>query len=189
MRHPIGIPQLLSLIMLLAASVPSMTAQTADRTEGLLDERVPRFEMQDGTLFGGVAKLSAEPSQLSFAFEFILTAHTHNSLAPETRFSLHLENRTIRELLNTLCSFDDRYTWTRDGTTVNVHPKETVNDPSYLMNRKLPKLEFRGIASADDALFAAVKQLPLPFEQIAVAQAGATYRIPHHGTLSSQILL
>jgi hypothetical protein len=89
-----------------------------------------------------------------------------------------LDNKTIREALTALCNADGHYTWTRDGTTINVYPKETVGDGSYLMNRRLPRLELKDAPTAQDAMFGAVAQLPPPFEQIAFAQAGGNTRFP-----------
>ena len=167
-----GMCPLFCVTLILTLGALAARAQTQDPEEELLDERVPKFELRDGTLFGGIARLSAESTHLSFAFEYILKAHFHDAPIPEASFSVHLENKTVREVLNTLCGADDRYVWTRDGTTVNVYPKETVGDRPYLMNRRLPRLELKGVAAAEDAMFAAVAQLPPPFEQIAFAQAG-----------------
>jgi hypothetical protein len=181
---------LLSLALLLTLGALSSRAQSADQGEELLDVRVPKFDLRNITLFDGVARLTAEPTHLSFAFEYILTAHPHEPPTREVPLNIYLDDKTIREVLTTLCSVDGRYTWTRDGTTINVYPKDTVGDGSYLMNRKLPKLELRGVAAADDALFAAVSQLPPPFEQIAVAQAGGniSYPVPWNATFANLTL-
>jgi len=160
------------LMLLLTLGVLDARAQTVDLGEELLGARVSEFEIRNGTLFDGLARLSTEPTQLSFAFEFVLTAHPHDPPIPEERFSVYMNDKTIREDLTMLCSADGRYTWTRDGTTINVYPKETIGDNSYLMNRRLPKLELKEVSAAEGAMFAAVAQLPLPFEQIAFAQAG-----------------
>ena len=178
MRNYVAVRSLVSLTLLLTLTALGAKAQTADLGKQLLDARVPKFEMQDGTLFGGVARLSAEPTQLSFALEYILSAHPHDPPMPEVPFTIKMENRTFREVLDALCSFDGRYTWSLDGTTVNVYPKATVGDGSYLMNRRLLKLELRGVSAAEDAMFAAVAQLPPPFEQIAFAQAGGNTSFP-----------
>jgi hypothetical protein len=178
MKSYIGMCLLFSLALLPSMGARGAKVQTVDRGEELLDERVSTFEMRNGTLFGGVARLSAEPTQLSFAFEYILMSHLHDAPTPEVSFSIHLDNTTIREVLTTLCRADSRYTWTRDGTTVNVYPKETVGDGSYLMNRRLPSLELKGVPAAQDAMFVAVAQLPPPFEQIAFAQAGGDTSFP-----------
>jgi hypothetical protein len=178
MRNRVGIRPLFSVTLLLSLGSLGAEAQIVDLAEQLLDRRVPKFEMRNGTLFDGVARLSAEPTQLAFAFEDLLTAHPHDPLPPEVPLSIHLDNGTIRELLTTMCRADGRYTWTRDGTTVNVYPKETVGGGSYLMNRRLPRLELTGVSAAEDAMFAAVTQLPPPFEQIAFAQAGGDTSFP-----------
>jgi len=178
MKSHTGMCLLFSLALLLSTGARGATTQTADLGEELLDVRLPSFEIRNGTLFRGIARLSAETAQLSFAFEFALTEHFHDSPVPKASLSIHLDNKTIREALTALCNADGHYTWTRDGTTINVYPKETVGDGSYLMNRRLPRLELKDAPTAQDAMFGAVAQLPPPFEQIAFAQAGGNTRFP-----------
>jgi len=188
MKNYIDLHRLFSLTLLLILSALGGKAQSADLGEELLGARVPKFEIRNGALFDGVARLSTESTQLSFAFEFVLTAHPHDPPIPAGRFSVYLDDKAIREVLTTLCSTDGRYTWTRDGTTINVYPKETVGNGSYLMNRRLPKLELKGTPAAEIAMFAAVAQLPPPFEQIAFAQAGGDTSFPTPWTASFENL-
>jgi hypothetical protein len=134
--------------------------------------------MRGGTVLDGLAQLSAEPVGVAFAFENILKARVNDPPVPESRFDLILEKGTIKEILDELCRKDDRYTWARDGSTINVYPRATINDNSYLLNRRLKQLELKGVREAGQALFAIVAQLPLPFEQIAFTQAGGDISYP-----------
>ena len=167
-----------SALLIAISSALGALGQRGDVGKELLETRVSDFEIRNGTVFGGIAELSAKPVELSFAFEYILTAHVGDNPISEVRFNIDLKHSTFREILTALCSADSRYTWTRDGTTVNVFPKDTVGNRSYLMNRVLPKLELHGVSSAEEAMFAAVKQLPPPFEQVAFVQAGGVTSLP-----------
>ena len=64
------------------------------------------------------------------------------------------------------------FTWSMDGTTVNVFPRVIINDDSYLLNRKLERYDLKNATDVDKGLFAMARELPPPFEQIAHAQAG-----------------
>ncbi len=107
-----------------------------------------------------------------FGFEKILKEKVSNPDPPEVAFDVKLENKSLREILDALCNADPRFTWSQDGPFVNFYPRATVDDPSYLLNRKLTKLELRNVTAAQGGLLAIHRQLPPPAEQIAHAQLG-----------------
>ncbi len=152
----------------------------ADPGAAALAARVPIFSIHHATVFDGVAELSSEHTGLSFALEDVLKAKFSDSAVPHSHFDLNLQNRTIREILDALCSKDVTYMWTRDGLTVNVFPRSIVDDSSYLPNRQLGQFDLRGMTDTEQAVFAIVAHLPPPFEQIACAQAGGdtSYAVP-----------
>lgn len=158
--------------LFVTATVGLGKAQESPRK--MLEARISVFDLRDSTIFDGVARLSAEPTQFAFAFEYILKTRFTDPPIPDVRFTLHLENRTVRDILEALCGYDNRYTWSLDDKTINVYPKSIVGDDSYLMNRRLPNLALRNVVNAESAMFSSVSQLPSPFEQIAFAQAGGT---------------
>ncbi len=168
----------LCAVAALTAYTPNARGQMPDVGKTLLDARVPSFVIRGGTLLDGLAQLSAEPVEISFAFEDSLKARVNDPPVPESRFDLRLEKRTIKEILDELCRMDGRYTWARDGSMINVYPRATINDKSYLLNRRLKQLELRGVREAGQALFAIVAQIPPPFEQITFAQAGGDISYP-----------
>jgi len=169
----------------LAAGIMNANAQVSSLTGTVLEARVPVFVIQNGTLLDGLAQLSKQSTGLSFTFEQILKTRFSDSLAPEVRFDLSLEKETIKTILNKLCKMDARYTWESDDSTINVYPQAIINDSSYVMNRRLNPLELKNITDADQAVFAIVAQIPPPFEQIALAQAGGntSYSTPWNETL------
>jgi hypothetical protein len=166
----------LAPVLLTVVALATLTAgsggQTADPGATLVSVRVRRLLLHDSTMLEGVAKLSSEHLDLSFAFEDILKAKFSDPPASQRRFDLDLENRTISEILDELCRKDGRYAWTRDGLTINVYPTAVSHDKSYLLNRRLAQFELKGVTNAEQAVFSLVSQLPAPFEQIACAQAG-----------------
>jgi hypothetical protein len=105
---------------------------------------------------------------------------------PESVFSLNLENTSVREILDALCNGSARYVWSQDGTFVNVFPKAIVGEEKHFLNRRLKRLQFTNIASADAALGPLAQQLG-PTEQIAIMQLGGSieYTQPWTATLEN----
>jgi len=126
--------------------------------------------LQNGTILDGIAELTRTVSEATFSFEVELGDTLPESHTPIGRFSLDLRDQTVSQILNELCRADQRYKWSRDGWMINVFPAKTT--PSYLLNRNLERLSFTKVTNAQDAVFITVKQLPAPFEQIAVVQPG-----------------
>lgn len=140
-----------------------LTATAANSRELVVDPgaisvtaHVSKFSIHDATVLDGLAQLSAVQVELSFAFEDILKDRFSDVPVPLSRFNLNLENRTISDILDALCGADPRYAWTRDGLTINVYPRSTVGDVSYLPNRRMSKLELKNITDSEQAVFAVV---------------------------------
>ena len=174
------------LIVLVALAADAQQS-AADSGAVALAARVQRFLVHDASILDGIAQLSFEHTELSFAFEGVLKAKFTDPEPPQQHFDLDLENRTLGEIIEALCSKDARYTWTQDGLNVNVFPRSTLNDASYLPNRRLAQFELRHVTNAQQAVFAAAAQLPPPFEQIAFAQAGGetAYGAPWSATFTN----
>jgi hypothetical protein len=188
MRGIIGTAAILTLATILRPFTPGVAAQantpSVDGSSPLAG-RVQSIIVHNSTILDGLAQLSAQSSELSFSFEEILKPRFNDPEALQVRFSLDIRNRAVREVLDALCERDPRYTWTADGTAVNVFPRAVEHDGSYLMNRNIPQLELRDQKNAGEAAFAVVAELPPPFEQIAYAQAGGdiSYAAPWHARL------
>jgi len=166
--HPVASAAL--FVMLLSV----LSAQTVDADKGaeLLRSRVSKFVVHQGTIFEGVAKLSSEQEGLALAFEDILRTKISDAAASDVRFDLQLENQTFSNILDALCQADPRFTWSNSSTVINVYPRSTIGDDSYLLNRRLSDTELKNITDAEQAVFGVIAHLPPPFEQIALAQAG-----------------
>ena len=86
------------------------------------------------------------------------------------RFSLTLENTTVRDIVETLCQFDSRYTWSTDGPSIDVFPRETIGNSSNLLNHGLEEIRLDKIADPHEALTPLAKLLP--GEQLGYAGIG-----------------
>lgn len=142
----------------------------SDTQSDPLSERVARFALTDATLIDGLSKLSEQqvPS-LHLGIEEILSESFSNP-ASIVRFSLNLENATVRELLDELCQHDNRYAWSTDGPSINVYPRANVENPSFFLNRELDQITLKDIPNPEKALTPLVKRLPN--EQLGYAGVG-----------------
>jgi hypothetical protein len=143
----------------------------------VLSSRVVHFDLTEATLIDALSKLSREPiPDLHLGFEEIIQGES--SVDRSVRFSLSLNDVTVRDIIDTLCKFDSRYIWSVDGSSVNVYPGETVGDSSYLLNRELDSIALENIYRPADALTTLMKLLP--GEQLGYAGIGISndYREP-----------
>jgi len=137
-----------------------------------LDTVVAEFELHDQTLVDAVWKLARSPASFAFGFESPLKARLSDPDPNVPILNVSFKNKSVREILDLLCEADQRFTWSADGNTVNIYPRNTVGVSSYLLNRKLANFELRNATDVQDGLLAIVHQLPPPTEQIANAQVG-----------------
>lgn len=144
----------------------------------LLNATVTKFEVRDKSLIDAIWDLARGPAPFAFGFEHTLKKKITDPEVPEPHLNLELENKTVRQILEALCRSDPRFTWSMDGLTVNVYPRATIDNPSYLLNRKLPIFDLNNATDPDDGLFAIVHELPPPAEQIANAQVGGADTYP-----------
>ena len=162
-----------------ASAVPARQAgPVPTRESAFLEANLSEFEVHKQTLLEALLKLARGPAPFGFGFEKILKEKLSDPEIPDPALSLELQNKSVREILDALCQADQRYTWSVDGTTVDVYPRAVTSDKSYLLNRELPKLELKNATDVQDGLLAISRQLPPPKEQIAIAQAGGADPYP-----------
>ena len=156
-----------------AAPAPARQLTREGTTENkALEARVPHFELNKETVLDGLWKLARGPVPFGFGFEKVLKSKLSDPELQDPRFSLQLDNKSIREILDILCQLDPRYTWSTEGATVNFVPAGILNDRTYLLNRALPRFELKDATDVQNGLLAIVRQLPPPVEQVAQAQVG-----------------
>jgi hypothetical protein len=125
-----------------------------------LDQKVQKFKVDDGALIDGVSELSRNPDvKLHIGVEEIIRKRVMDPKDRSVHFSLRLENQTVRDLLDTLCQADARYTWSMDGGTINIYPRASIGDPSYLLNIWLDSITVTNIPDPDQALMLLAKQV------------------------------
>jgi hypothetical protein len=127
-----------------------------------LNQRVEHFDLNDAILRDGVAELSSNPIEgLPLGIEEILRENINdNPRTQNPHFSLHLENKTVREILDALCDSDARYMWTTDGLSISIYPRATVGNATYLLNQELERINLINVPDPDEALTPLAKLLP-----------------------------
>jgi hypothetical protein len=127
-----------------------------------LNQRVEHFDLNDAILRDGVVELSSNPIEgLHLGIEEILRENINdNPRTQNPHFSLHLENKTVREILDALCDSDARYMWSTDGLSISIYPRATVGDAAYLLNQGLERINLTNVPDPDEALTPLAKLLP-----------------------------
>lgn len=119
-----------------------------------VDARVAQFEITDAILRDGISELSLKDIDgLHLGFEEIIRGRIQDDpKSLSSHFSLHLQGKTVRQVLDALCDSDARYTWSHDGNSVNIYPKGAEGDRVYLLNLQIERMAFKDIPDPDQAL-------------------------------------
>jgi len=144
----------------------------ATNVDSVLNTNIPEFNLNEETIEVGLKRLASGSAAFAMGFEHELKSKQTDPPILDPRLTLHLRATTVREALDAMCRADSRYTWSTDDTFINVYPIKTVNDASYLLNRRLMRLDLKELSDIQQGLWAIVNQLPPPREQVAVAQIG-----------------
>ena len=149
------------LVALLCAAFISHCAAEGPSDRPALDFKVPAFEITGETLAEAISKLSAKSiPNLHLGLEMILKDKESERLDRSIVFSLTVRDRTLRELLDLLCSSDFRYAWSSDGESVNVYPRDRVDDSEYFLNRRIERLSVQNILDPDEVFGPLYKMFP-----------------------------
>jgi hypothetical protein len=157
--------KLFFLILVLRPSVFSQEMPIGQPPKGPrspLEEAVDRFDVSDAILRDGLSELSLKGIEgLHLGFEEIIRDKIQDDpRAVSSHFSLHLERKKVRQIINALCESDGRYTWSEDGASVNVYPQAAKGDPSYLFNVRIERIDLKAVPGPDQALTPLSKLLP-----------------------------
>jgi hypothetical protein len=150
----------------------------ATNVDSILNTKVPEFNLNEETIEVGLKRLASGSAAFAMGFEHELKSKQMDPPILGPRLTLHLRTTTVREALDSMCRADSTYTWSTDDTLINVYPIKTVNDASYLLNRRLMRLDLKELTDIQQGLLAIVNQLPPPKEQVAVAQIGGDDSYP-----------
>ena len=163
---------LVSALPLLHDARRPATPVEATTVDTVLNSEISAFNVNNETIEVGLKRLTFTSAAFAMGFEHELKSKQTDPPIEDPRLTLHLTATTVRDALDAMCHADGRYTWSTDDVFVNVYPIKTINDASYLMNRRLEKLELKELTDIQQGLLAIVNQLPPPKEQVAIAQIG-----------------
>jgi len=157
------------LVSIILACAVSTFAQVPNSNQGVrvnakspLDIKISSFDVKDAILRDGLSELSLQNVEgLHLGFEEII----RNKIQDDPRetsphFSLHLQDKTVREILDELCRFDTHYAWSEEGATINVYPRVTTDDSSYLLNLQIDKIVLTDVPDPNQTLTPLSKQFP-----------------------------
>lgn len=127
-----------------------------------LEIKVHEFNLKDAILRDGISELSLKNVVgLHLGFEEIIQERIQDDpRALNPHFSLHLEDRSVREIIEALCKSDGRYTWSEDGDSVNVYPAASEHDSSYLLNLRIAQITAKDIPDPNHGLTPLSKTFP-----------------------------
>lgn len=138
-----------------------------------LDQIVAHYDLANLSLADGLSELSRNPDgPLHLGVEQVLREQFATPLDRSIRFSLHLENGKVRDILDALCAADTRYEWSVDGSTINVFTKARAQDKTDLLNFWIKQIRLIGVPDPDQALTPLTKLFP--GEQIGYSELGGT---------------
>jgi hypothetical protein len=140
--------------------------------DSILNSEISAFNLDDETIEVGLKRLASGSAAFAMGFEHELKSKQTDPQIQDPRLTLHLTATTVRGVLDAMCHADGRYTWSTDDTFINVYPIQSINLSSYLMNRRLTKLDLKELTDIQQGLLAIVNQLPPPREQVAIAYIG-----------------
>lgn len=178
-RITITLVSVLLVSVTFSQAAPATIVGSPRRSDDPLLQNIQHFQFIDGSLLEGMARLSlSSVPGLHLGVEEALRDKFSSPQVPEVRFSLDLKNKSVRAILDTLCNYDFRYLWSRDGNTINVYPRTTEGDPEYFLSRRMERLYLDSIKNPDE-VFAPLHQR-FPKEPIVYMQAGGdiSYREP-----------
>lgn len=169
----------LRILMLGFVLIPPLLThaqQPSQEPAAHLNRRIKHFSVTDATMLDAVSELSqSEPAAFHFGFEEILVEKWGDK--QQVQFSVNLNNASVKEILDTLCQYDSRYTWSIDGATVNIYPRAAADDPHYLPNLKISKIALTDLRNAYSVFGPLEKVLP-PGEQLGYMGMGGDTNYP-----------
>jgi hypothetical protein len=167
------------LFSILAVCFPPQETPTLPGLDPLA-QKVGVFVLKDETLGEALGRLN-QSLDVSISIEGVLP---DEGTISNPKLTSSIENANAIEVLNWLCALDPRYTWARDDNSVNLIPRNRLNDPKYFFNRVLPELRLEQVHRVDDAVFAIVHQLGDQNENLFFMGIGGTQSFAEPWTAS-----
>lgn len=161
-------------------------AQAVQGEEPILLTKIHSFDLLNQTMVDGLVNISERLPRSHFGVEQVLRERYNGPALKAHKFSLHEDDKTLSQLLDNLCQKDPGYMWSLNGPTINVYPRNVADSPSYFLNRRLERVDFNDLRSADGILFSVIHRL-IPDEQVAFCQVGGNdnYDVPWTASFSN----
>jgi len=154
----------LSLIVFVAQAQPQDFRNGDNQAQegSSLDLNIGNFEVNDAVMRDGVSELSLKNIEhLHLGFEEIIRQRIQDDARSQgVHFSIHLTNRTVRQIIDALCEADEHYTWSQDGNSINIYPRATIKDVSYLLNLQVQRIVVSDIPDPNEGLTPLSKLFP-----------------------------
>ena len=162
---------LLVVSLRIPASGQTTETQTGNQNASALGHILAHFDVTDSTVIEALSKLSLERiAGLHLGIEEILLERFSAPRDRSVRFSLNLTNASVRDVMEKLCQLDSGYSWSIDGSVINIYPREVVSESAYLLNREIGRIALDNTTYPSDTLTPLVKLFPT--EQIGYAGVG-----------------
>lgn len=174
---------LAALLFLCSNAYATNSQLPITKTEDPFQQVVPSINLNNQTLIDGLAQLNATTSA-AFSVEFPLGRSINAPAPPLRTLNLTIGSGTLTHMLDELCNVDKTFSWRRIDGTVNVFPRDSAQDKSYLFNQTLATVKYAGAPDAQKAVFQTVAQLTGPKQQIAILQSGISIAFARPWTAS-----
>jgi hypothetical protein len=149
-------------LLALLAQPSSLHKSDRNGAKPPLEARIEHFDVADAILRDGLSQLSlGKVVGLHLGFEEVIRDRIQDdprSLSPH--FSLHLEGKTVREILDALCKSDPHYTWSEDEGSIKVYPQATKENSAYLFNLRIDRIVVSDIPDPNQGLTPLSKLFP-----------------------------
>lgn len=150
----------------------------------LLQQPIQELSLKNQYFMDGIVKLDTLASGLGFSLEYILPP-PQAPLPTDPKFTDKITGVTLAEALDWLCRLDPRYTWSRDGTTINIFPRASLEGENYYFTRKLSHLVFRDERNAYDAIEKVLTPISSPKEAVIKYTGVRDYQTPLSATFTN----
>ncbi|MFI5176281.1 MAG: hypothetical protein ACHQKY_15580 [Terriglobia bacterium] len=181
-RH--GFCALVLLWFLSPVGLRGQGSKPNEATADLLQQPIQELSLENQRFMDGIVKLDTLVSGLGFSVEYILSP-PRAPLPTDPRFTTKITGVTLAEALEWLCKLDPRYTWSRDGTTINIFPRTSLEEKNYYFTRKLSHLVFREERNAYDAVEKVLTPISSPKEAVLTLKGVRDYQTPLSATFTN----
>ncbi len=126
-----------AILATIAVLLMAAAAVAADEVQPLADRKVSSFAVGGEQLGIAVSRL-ASTLGVAIGQEAIAPPSGAKATTRPPRVSLSARDKTVRQVLDALVAQDKSYSYSISDDFINLFPASTVNDPTYVYNRRIP---------------------------------------------------